>query len=342
MRNVGPIRFLEFAALVAIVIYGLVEPDAFNLDRMGKYFLLATLALSVDLVWGYAGLVTLGHAVFFGAGSYVGALVLVRHVGGLPASIPLSMVLGTLFAMLLAGVLGAFLFVGRGVQGGYFALATLAVAFLAEQYLNSSGPLLGGFNGIPNLPYFEIGSLDVSGGAGFYWFSALFLIAVYVGLLLMLRSRLGLVIRGLREKEQRLNYLGYETARLKWSLFVLSAGLAGLVGCVYAIHDGFVSPQLAGVELSTQIVTWVAIGGTGTLLGPVLGTLLINASSSWLSTVLVHDWLLVLAGVLIVMIRFRPAGVLGGVGVPRPPAVDQPAPRAEPSPAVAADVEVAA
>jgi branched-chain amino acid transport system permease protein len=343
LRRLGVMHTLEVACLVGIVVYGFSDVDAFSLDRAGKYFLLAALALSVDLVWGYAGLVTLGHAVFFGVGSYAAALVLVRQVGGLPPSVVLSLVLGAAIAALFAGVLGLFLFAGRGVQGGYFALATLAVAFLAEQYLNSSGPLLGGFNGIPNLPYLHIGPLDVSFGPSFYWFCALFLCAVYGGLRVLLRSRLGLLIRGLREKEQRLNYLGYQTARLKWSLFVASAGLAGLVGALYAIHDGFVSPQLAGVELSTQIVTWVAIGGTGTLLGPILGTLLINASSAWLSSVLVNDWLLVLAAVLILMIRLRPAGILGGIGVPTgPTATDQPRDERETRQMRAADVEVAA
>lgn len=323
VRTVNRLRLLEAALAAGILAYGALEPDPFNLDRMGKYFLYAALALSIDLVWGYAGLVTLGHAVFFGAGGYAAALVLVRHVGGLPPSIALAVVLGALTATLLAGGIGLFLFAGRGVQGGYFALATMAVAFLTEQYLNSSGPLLGGFNGIPNLPYLAFGPLDVSSGASFYWFCALFLTVVYAALQFLLRSRLGLLIRGLRDKEQRLMYLGYDTARLKLSLFVGSAGLAGLVGALYAIHDGFVSPQLAGVEMSTQAVTWVALGGTATLLGPVLSTLGINLASAWLSTLLVNNWLLVLSIVLIAAIRFRPGGLLGGLGAPRPPRVSR-------------------
>ena len=102
------------------------------------------------------------------------------------------------------------------------------MAFIVEQYLNSSGPLLGGYNGIPNLPYLDIGIGDVSYGASFYWISAALLVAVYGGLRALLGSRLGLVIRGLREKEQRLNYLGYHTPRLKWCLFTISPGWPGL------------------------------------------------------------------------------------------------------------------
>ena len=318
LRGLGGMRALEVGGLLPIVLYGVLQPDAFNLDLVGKYFLLAVLALSVDLVWGYAGLITLGHAVFFGAGGYVAALVLVRQVGGLPASIGLSLALAILVAMVLAGLLGVFLFSGQGVQGGYFALATLAVSFVVEQYLTTSGPL-GGYNGIPNLPFLDFGFVDVSYGASFYWFSAGLLMLVYLGLRALLGSRLGLVIRGLREKEQRLNYLGYHTPRLKWVLYTLSAGLAGLVGCVYAIHDGFVSPQLTGVDLSTQAVIWVAVGGAGTLLGAVAGTLLINGASAWLSRLLLQDWLFVLAVVLIVIVRFRPAGLLGAFARPAAP-----------------------
>jgi urea transport system permease protein len=313
-------QILELLSLLAAVLYGLLQRDDFNLDLVGKFYLLAIFALTVDLVWGYAGLITLGHAIFFGAGGYVAALVLVKHVGGLPPSIPLALVLSVVLAVIMAGILGMFLFSGLGVQGGYFALATLAVSFLLEQFLTSSNDLLGGYNGIPGLPYLTLGPLDVSGGVGFYWFSGLLLLAAYVGLQALLRSRLGLVIRGLREKEHRLSYLGYDTMQLKLGLFVISAALAGFVGCLYAIHDAFTSPQLVGVVLSTQVVIWVAIGGAGTLLGPIFGTLLVNGASSGLSRFLVNEWLLILAAILIVVIRFAPAGLLGAVGRPKAPA----------------------
>src|SRR5436305_896581 len=122
----GPLRALELLTLLGIVLYGLLETGAFSLDLMGKFFLLAIFALSVDLVWGYAGLLSLGHAAFFGAGAYMAALVLVRHLFGLD-SLLMALGLSIVVPVLMAGILGAFLFTGRGVHGAYFAVATLAV-----------------------------------------------------------------------------------------------------------------------------------------------------------------------------------------------------------------------
>jgi urea ABC transporter permease protein UrtC len=241
----------------------------------------------------------------------VAALVLVRQVFGLPDWLALALVLGVVVPALMAGVLGLLLFSGRGVHGAYFAIATLAVAFLLEQGMTSSGAYLGGYNGIANLPFLRFGPLDVSGGASFYWFAAALLVAIYAALRGLLGSRLGLVIRGLREKEQRLEFLGYDTTRLKLWVFIASAGLSGLAGTIYAIHGAFVSPQILGVEQSTVVVMWVAIGGPRTLLGPIVGTVLVNAGSSLLSRTFVDQWLLIVAVGLIVVIRLMPGGVVG-------------------------------
>ncbi len=306
-------RLVEIALLVLLVALPLVTNDTFFIDRVGRYFLFAIFAISVDLIWGYGGLFTFGHAAFFGGGGYLVAMLTTRTGWFLPVPFWIALPLAVTAAAVLALAVSYFVFSGReALRGVEFAVVTLAVAVLAERLANAGGTVTGGQNGILMQTRLGIpGVISLHRGYGFYALTGLLLVAVYLGVRRFIRSRPGLVLRGIRDNEDRVDLLGYDVAQVKRRAFVLSGALAGLAGALFHVHEGIVSPGAVGVGSSTLVLLWVVLGGRGTLLGPVVGALLLPHLTASLSGTLLDTWLVTVGVILVAVIVLLPAGLLG-------------------------------
>jgi urea transport system permease protein len=299
--------------LAIAVAVPLITEDAFLADQLGKFLLYGIFALSVDLVWGYGGMFTFGHAAFFGWAGYVVGMLTVREAGFLPVPFWIALPAAVGAVALLALGLGYFVFSGRlALRGVYFAVVTLAVAVLSERLANAGGDITGGQNGILLGVRLGIpGAFGFDRDYGFYAFTALLLLATYLFLRWYVASPWGLVLRGIGQNEDRVALLGYDVAAVKRRVFVLSGALAGLAGALFHVHDGIVSPAAVGVELSTLVLLWVALGGRGTLIGPVVGAVGLSYLNARLSGTFLDTWLLVVGVVLVAVIVAFPAGLFG-------------------------------
>ena len=270
--TIGLPMWLELASLLDITVY----------------LILAILALSLALVWGYGGILCFGQSAFFGLGAYAYAIAMF-NIGESTIPFILSIVLPAVFAALL----GYFMFYGR-ISDVYLGVITLTVTLILFNAVNSTaGPeyhigdaRLGGFNGIPsipplNWPGFSGSPLDLN---DLFYVSIALLLAVYFGLRWLLVSRFGRVMVAIRENEKRAGFLGYDARLYKLATFTLGGALAGLAGCLFANWGAFVSPTIFGLGQSAQIIIWVIVGGRGTLIGPVVGCIAIQWLTAWLGT----------------------------------------------------------
>lgn len=299
--------------MVALLVLPIISSDRFLIDRFGRYFLFAIFALSVDLIWGYGGMFTFGHAAFFGGGGYIVGMLTTRSGWVLPVPFWMALVAAVATSALLAVALSYFVFSGKGaLRGVEFAVVTLAVAVIAERLANAGGSVSGGQNGILMQSRLGIpGVISLHRGYGFYALTGLLLVATYVGLKWFLQTRSGLIIRGIRENEDRVDLLGYEVPLIKRRTFVLSGALAGMAGALFYVHEGIVSPTAVGVSASTLVLLWVVLGGRGTLLGPIIGAIILPHLTASLSGTLLDTWLVVVGVILVLVIVVFPSGIFG-------------------------------
>ena len=298
---------LELAGLAVLLLLPLHLED-FGLAFVTRVMILALLALSFDLVWGYAGILSFGQALFFGVGAYAVAL-LGRDLGWVQAvvTLPLAALLGGTTALLLAW----FLLLGRRPPSVIFvSLGTLTGSYAAERLVNASS-YLGGRNGISGVPVLQAGGFEVLEGTRFYFLALGILIAVYLTSRLVVRSQLGLVLAGVRDEERRLLFLGYRVPLFKALIFTFAGLIAGLAGGLYAYHEGYAGPVSLGMQLSTQAVVYTLFGGTGTLAGAVLGAFVIETLSLVLSDASPRFWPVMLGLLLLAVIVFQRTGLLG-------------------------------
>jgi ABC-type branched-subunit amino acid transport system permease subunit len=284
-------RNLIGLALIGIVglAFMLLTPRVAELDTtldLTVYMIMAILALSLALIWGYGGILCFGQSAFFGLGAYTYAIAMF-NIGESTIPLLLAIILPAAFAALL----GYFMFYGR-ISDVYLGVITLTVTLILFNSVNSTaGPefhigsaRLGGFNGIPgipplNLPGFRGAVIDLE---GMFYLATGSLLATYFGLRLLLASQFGRIIVGIRENERRAELLGYDPRAYKLATFVIGGALAGFAGCLFANWGNFVSPTIFGLAQSAQIIIWVIVGGRGTLIGPVIGCIGIQ----WLSAAL--------------------------------------------------------
>ncbi len=257
-----------------------------------RVLILCLFALSFDLVWGYAGIMSFGQAVFFGSAGY-GVALLARDLGitSIFFVLPAGVLIGFTFALLLGG----FLLLGRHPSSVIFvSLGTLTGSYAVDR-LARGWYYLGGQNGIPSFSSMSLGSYEFEEGAVFYYLALGFLILVYLLCRFLTRSQFGLALA---------------VQHLKAIIFSLSGAIAGLAGRLYAFHEGFVWPNMLGVVMSTQVVLYVLFGGAGTLIGAVIGTVVIESVSFWLSNNYQDIWPIILGVLLLLVILFRPAGLI--------------------------------
>lgn len=302
---------IEVAALSLALATPLILSGSPELLTLGTNILiLSLLAISFDLCWGYSGIMTFGQALFFGVSGYSVALV-GRDLGFSHAwgTLPLAMAIG----LVLAFAFAAFLLLGRRTPSVIFvALGTLTGAYAAER-LVSGWQYVGAGNGLSSVKLLQIGSFEMVEGPAFYYLALVLLVGCYLVSRYIVRSQFGLVLAGMRQNEERLAFFGYRVQVFKALIFSFSGLLAGLAGALFAYHQGFIGPGNLGPGLSTSAVLYALFGGTGTLIGPVIGTFLIESISYVLADqdAVKPYWPVILGAVLLAVVAFRPTGILG-------------------------------
>lgn len=303
----------------------------------GKYLCYAILALAVDLVWGFAGILSLGHAAFFALGGYAMGMYLMRQIAGrgmygdavlpdfmvflnwkhLPwywhgfEHFPFAVLMALLVPGVLAFVFGWFAFRSR-VTGVYLSIITQALtyALMLAFFRNDMG--FGGNNGLTDFKEILGAPLAAPGTrAALLVASALVLCALYLLARWLTRSRFGKVLVAVRDAESRTRFLGYRPEGYKLLVWTLSAAMAGLGGALYVPQVGIINPGEFAPANSIEAVIWVAVGGRGTLHGAILGAVLVNLAKTWLTGSLPEVWLFALGGLFIVVTLFLPRGVVG-------------------------------
>lgn len=300
-----PLLELTTLGVLLVLPFGL---DFFWIVLITKMMLLAMLAISFDLAWGYSGIMSFGQALFFGTGAYVVAL-LGRDLGWaeLLVTLPLAALAGLLLALLFAW----FLLLGRRPPSVIFvALGTLTGSYAAERLVNAS-QYLGGRNGISGVPILQTFGFEFFEGQRFYALALGLLVLVYLLARFLVRSQFGLVLAGMREQEARLAFFGYRVQLFKAIVFSLAGMIAAIGGSLYAYHEGYAGPISLGMTLSTMAVLYALFGGSGTLIGAVLGAFAIETVSFFLADRYQTYWPVILGLILLFVIMFKPTGLLG-------------------------------
>lgn len=330
------------AILVLVLLIGLPVLHAYGwisnytLNLFGKYLSFAILALGMDLIWGYTGILSLGQAIFFGLGAYAIGMYLMLESSGqgvygeaipdfmiwnrvttLPLywvpfkSFPIAVLASILVPAAAAAIIG-FLTFRRRVGGTYFAILTQAMAFATWLMFNRNELNLGGTNGLTDFKSILGFSLhDPGTKRGLYLLTAFFVVASYVFCRWLVGSKLGLVMTAIRDQEQRVRFLGYPVAQYKIFIFVVAAALAGLGGALYVTQVGIITPSQIGVLPSLEIVVWVAFGGRNSLIGALIGAVGINAARSWLTGHFPEWWPIILGGLFVSVVLLLPNGIIG-------------------------------
>lgn len=318
-----------FAAL-AILAPWFISP--YELSLLSRFLAMAILAIGLVLLWGEAGILSLGQGVFFGLGGYVLAMNLKLVTLG-PDELPDFMtwsgletlpwwwipfgnsfiaVIGVVFVPGLFAALFSWLVFRRRVGGVYFALITQASALAFATLLISQQGLTGGFNGLTDFQTFfgfdlaSVGTLRV-----LYWITLILVVAAFAGVRWLLASRFGKLLRATRDGENRIRFLGYDPTPYKVVAFTVSAVLAGVAGALFTLHAGVISPALVGVVPSIEMVIWVAIGGRQSLWGAIAGTLLVNFARDEISSAFPDFWLYALGLAFVLVVTFLPNGIAG-------------------------------
>lgn len=337
-------------ALVVLPVLNAAIPEGgffyvsdFTLTVYGKYLCFAVLALGVDLLWGYTGLLSLGQALFFALGGYalgMHLLLMVGKLGQYHADIPDFMVFlefvkkypstGGLpphwipfrnfwFAAaavvwvpaLVASVFGFLAFRSR-IKGVYFSILSQALTYAACLMFFRNDFTFGGNNGMTDFKF--ILGHDLRSPATHRWLyvaSGILLLLSYVACRWITSSKLGKIQRAIRDSENRVLFSGYATAHFKLFIFVVSAVMAGLAGALYVPQVGIINPSEMAPEKSLEAVVWVAVGGRGTLVGPIVGAIVVNGLKSYATHRFPEYWLYLLGGLFIVVVLFLPKGLVG-------------------------------
>ncbi len=317
--------------MFALLLLAPLVLSDFRLGLLGKFLTFAILAVALNLIWGYAGMLSLGHGVFFGLGGYaMGMFMKLEASGGkLPdfmfwsglEKLPLFLApfkhawfaLPMVFILpaVLAGALGYLVFRSR-ITGVYFALITQALALIVSILFIGQQPYTGGTNGITN--YSTVFGFQVfSPGTqlALYFITVGTLALIYLLLRVIVDSRFGRLMIAMRDDENRVRFMGYDPAIIKTLVFAASGGISGIAGALFVPQVGIISPSSMGILQSIEIAVWVAVGGRGTLAGPVIGALLVNAAKSGLSESFPVIWQFFLGGLFISAVLLFPSGIMG-------------------------------
>ncbi|NEP11147.1 MAG: urea ABC transporter permease subunit UrtC [Symploca sp. SIO2C1] len=306
--------------------------SGFYLNLLGRFLALAIVALGIDLIWGYTGLLSLGHGIFFAMGGYALAMHLQLaplEIGSLPEFMGLygveelpwfwgafdSFVFAAIAVFLIPSLLGAvlgYLVFRNRIKGVYFSILTQAATIVFFNFFNGQQKLFNGTNGLTN--YETILGADVNSPQtqfSFYVVTILLLGVCYALCRWLTTGRFGRLLIAIRDDESRVRFTGYNPTGFKVIVFGISAGLAGIAGAMYTLQTGIISPKAMDIAFSIEMVIWVAVGGRATLIGAVLGAVVVNFAKSLLSVQFPDIWLFFQGALFLVVVTVLPYGLVG-------------------------------
>lgn len=319
--------------LIFAVIMPLILPE-FRLRLLGRFLSLTIVALGIDLIWGYTGLLSLGHGIFFALGGYCLAMYLNLQLpeGSLPDfftlygvkelpliwqpfySLPVTIICLTLIPALVAGFLGYLIFRNR-IKGVYFSILTQAALLVFYNFFNGQQKLINGTNGLKTDTQKIFGILVSDGKAqlSFYLLTVLFVLLIYILCRWLTSGRFGRLLIAIRDDENRVRFSGYDPTWFKVLVFAVSGAIAGIAGAFYTVQTGIITPSVMEVGFSIEMVIWVAVGGRATLAGAIIGTLLVRIAQTFLSEQFPAVWLFFQGALFLIVVTVLPTGILGGV-----------------------------
>jgi urea transport system permease protein len=327
-------RWLPSLIVLAALLFAPAVLEPFRLNLLGKFVTYAIVALALDLIWGYCGILSLGQGVFFGLGAYAMAMYLkLEASGGQPLDFMLWSGLNALpwfwepfrhawFALLMvvvlpsivAGIIGYMCFRSR-ITGVYFSLITQALALMMVTLFVGQQPFTGGTNGMTNLSsMFGFSLRDDGVQRAIYFVAVVALALVFVFCTWLTNARFGRLLVALRDDEARVRFSGYNPAWVKTLVFMLAAALSGIAGALFVPQVGIITPSEMGIVPSVYMVIWVAVGGRGTLFGAVIGALVVNGVETALSESFPAIWQLFLGALFLGVVLLFPNGIVGAAG----------------------------
>jgi branched-chain amino acid transport system permease protein len=291
-------------AVIALAAASAPALPSYPLTLLTQAVIVAVLAMSLDVLLGYTGLPSLGHAAYFGVAAYAVGILATEHQAGFAT----CFLVGVAAA---AGTAALFGLLAIRASGTYFLMITLALGMVVWGLAFRWVSMTKGDNGIAGVPRPELGlPWSLWSPLPFFYFALLIALLAWLALGILVRSPFGISLRGIRESESRMRALGYDVWLHKYLAFVISGLFAGVAGVLWAYYNGFVSPVDVQLVTSVETLLMVALGGPGTLAGPALGATLIVFLKNFVS-VYTKRWLLILGAVYIGVILFAPRGVLG-------------------------------
>ena len=334
----GLTKLLVLAALLLVVLP--LTMSVFRLNLVGKYLTFGFVALGLVMLWGKAGVLSLGQGVFFGLGGYCMAMFLkleasdpittkIQSTPGIPdfmdwnqlkalpafwvpfKHLPVSLIAVVVVPTIIAFIIGMAMF-KRRVGGVYFAIITQALALILSLGIDGNQGWTGGRNGITDLR--TMWGWDIRSQSAqyiLYFVTCLLLILAILGLQWLLSGKMGKMLLAMREREDRVRFSGYDVSMFKVFTFCLAAGLSGIGGALFVLQVGFISPSLVGIIPSIEMVIYAAVGGRASLYGAIYGTLLVNTGKSLFSESFPQLWLFCMGGLFIAVVVFFPDGLAG-------------------------------
>ncbi|MEM9120137.1 MAG: urea ABC transporter permease subunit UrtC [Cyanobacteria bacterium P01_F01_bin.56] len=328
---------LEIVGIVAFVILmAVILPlvlSGFRLGLLGRFLSLAIVALGIDLIWGFTGLLSLGHGIFFALGGYAFAMFLQLNslgegqipeffglygVDTLPwfwgpfASLPFTLIAIFAIPAIVAGLLGYLVFRNR-IRGVYFSILTQAALVVFFNLFNGQQKWINGTNGLKtDTSTFmgqEVGSDRMQ--MTFYLTTVVMLVLIYLLSRWLTSGRFGRLLVAIRDDENRVRFSGYDPTGFKVLVFAVSGAIAGIAGALYTVQSGIVSPQYMDIAFSIEMVIWVAVGGRATLVGAILGALLVNWARALLSESFPEVWLFFQGALFLLVVTALPDGIVG-------------------------------
>lgn len=330
MKHPSFSRLFPFLAFGLIALAPLFLGD-FRLSLLGQFLALAIVALGIDLIWGYTGILSLGHAVYFGLGAYCTAMFLKLEdtKGKLPdfmewnglTALPtwwkpfgngaFALTMSILLPAIVAALLGYFTFKNR-IKGVFFSILSQALAVIAVTFFIGQQGYTGGTNGITGFTTaFGHTISDKKVQITLFYLSLAVLMAAFFGCKKLVSGKFGHILLAIRDGENRLRFTGYNPTSYKVFIYAFSAALAGLAGALYVPQIGIVSPSQMGIVPSIGMVLWVAIGGRGTLSGAILGAIVVNSLQNLLSEWRPDVWQFFIGATFVLVVLFLPRGIMG-------------------------------
>ncbi len=322
---------IAFAFLVVIVSLLPLFLSPFRVTLVGKFITYAIVALSIDLIWGYTGILSLGHGVFFGLGGYgMGMyLKLIASHGRLPdfmswsgrttlpwfwefyKTAPEAILMIILVPSVLAFVLGLLTFLNR-IKGVYFSILSQALALVFVTLFIGLQPYTGGTNGITEFStLFGLPIAGVKAKYMWYYVALAFLVITYIVFSSIMRTKCGRVLVAIRDGENRARFSGYQTASYKTFVYVLSALFTGIAGALFVPFSGIISPSEMSISNSIDMAIWVAVGGRGTLIGAAVGAFVVNITKTLISESFPEIWSYFIGAIFVIVVLFLPRGLTG-------------------------------